>query len=160
MFSSQEMCIRDRCAVSTVLLPVFPGVPAWSGLRLLAGISCALVWVCLLYTSPSETRARDALFLLIDALDERGFLTESPQELEEQGCFSMRDMEAALAALREMDPVSYTHLDVDKRQMVRTGALWAVSGGLRVEPFLGWYCGYGRDDFKKVVLGLWCSYVF
>lgn len=33
------------CAVSTVLLPVFPGVPAWSGLRLLAGISCALVWV-------------------------------------------------------------------------------------------------------------------
>ena len=49
-------------------------------------------------------RARDALFLLIDALDERGFLTESPQELEEQGCFSMRDMEEALAALREMDP--------------------------------------------------------
>ncbi len=31
--------------MSTVLLPVFPGVPAWSGLRLLAGISCALVWV-------------------------------------------------------------------------------------------------------------------
>lgn len=49
-------------------------------------------------------RARDALFLLIDALDERGFLTESPQELEEQGCFSMRDMEEALTALREMDP--------------------------------------------------------
>ena len=49
-------------------------------------------------------RARDALFLLIDALDERGFLTESPQELEEQGCFSMRDMDEALAALREMDP--------------------------------------------------------
>ena len=47
-----------------------------------------------------------------------------------------------------------------KELMVRTGALWAVSGGLRVEPFLGWYCGYGRDDFKKVVLGLWCSYVF
>ena len=51
-------------------------------------------------------RARDALFLLIDALDERGFLTESPQELEEQGCFSMRDMEEALAALREMAPPS------------------------------------------------------
>ena len=46
-----------------------------------------------------------------------------------------------------------------KELMVRTGVLWAVSGGLRVEPFLGWYCGYGRD-FKKVVLGLWCSYVF
>lgn len=49
-------------------------------------------------------RARDALFLLIDVLDERGFLTESPQELEELGCFSMRDMGEALAALREMDP--------------------------------------------------------
>ena len=47
-----------------------------------------------------------------------------------------------------------------KELMVRTGVLWAVSSGLRVEPFLGWYCGYGRDDFKKVVLGLWCSYVF
>ena len=44
--------------------------------------------------------------------------------------------------------------------MTRTGARWAVSGSLRLEPFLGWYCGYGRDDFKKVVLGLWCSYVF
>ena len=31
--------------MSTVLLPVFPGVPAWSGLRRLAGISCARVWV-------------------------------------------------------------------------------------------------------------------
>lgn len=47
-----------------------------------------------------------------------------------------------------------------KELMVRTGARWAVSGSLRLEPFLGWYCGYGRDDFKKVVLGLWCSYVF
>ena len=36
-----------------------------------------------------------------------------------------------------------------KELMVRTGVLWAVSSGLRVEPFLGWYCGYGRDDFKK-----------
>lgn len=33
------------CAVSTVLLAVFPGAAAWSGLRLLTGISCALVWV-------------------------------------------------------------------------------------------------------------------
>lgn len=33
------------CATSTVLLPVFPGAPAWSGFRLLTGISCALVWV-------------------------------------------------------------------------------------------------------------------
>lgn len=41
--SYQYACLL--CAVSTVLLPVFPGVPAWSGLRLLAGISCALVWV-------------------------------------------------------------------------------------------------------------------
>lgn len=38
-----------------------------------------------------------------------------------------------------------------KELMVRTGARWAVSGSLRLEPFLGWYCGYGRDDFKK-----WC----
>lgn len=49
-------------------------------------------------------RARDALFLLIDALDDRGFLTESPEELEERECFSMRDMEEALAVLRGMDP--------------------------------------------------------
>ena len=49
-------------------------------------------------------RARDALFLLIDALDDRGFLTESPQELEERECFSMRDMEEALDVLRGMDP--------------------------------------------------------
>lgn len=41
--SYQYACLL--CAVSTVLLPVFPGVPAWSGLRLLAGISCALIWV-------------------------------------------------------------------------------------------------------------------
>ena len=44
--------------------------------------------------------------------------------------------------------------------MVRTGFLWCASTGLRVEPFIGLYCGYGRDDFKKVVLGLWCSYSF
>lgn len=33
------------CAASTLLLLVFPGALAWSGLRLLTGISCALVWV-------------------------------------------------------------------------------------------------------------------
>lgn len=33
------------CAASTLLLPVFPGALAWSGLRLLTGVSCALVWV-------------------------------------------------------------------------------------------------------------------
>lgn len=49
-------------------------------------------------------RAREALLLLIDALDDRGFLTESPEELEERECFSMRDMAVALAVLREMDP--------------------------------------------------------
>lgn len=47
-----------------------------------------------------------------------------------------------------------------KELMVRTGFRWAVTSSLRVEPFLGWYCGYGRDDFKKAVLGLWCSYSF
>lgn len=47
-----------------------------------------------------------------------------------------------------------------KEVMVRTGFLWGASTGLRVEPFIGLYCGYGRDDFKKVVLGLWCSYAF
>ncbi|MFR4224535.1 MAG: hypothetical protein ACLT38_13670, partial [Akkermansia sp.] len=31
-------------------------------------------------------------------------LTESPQELEERECFSMRDMEEALDVLRGMDP--------------------------------------------------------
>lgn len=49
-------------------------------------------------------RSRDALFLLIDALDARGFLTESPEELEERECFSMRDMGEALTVLRGMDP--------------------------------------------------------
>ncbi len=38
-----------------------------------------------------------------------------------------------------------------KEVMVRTGFLWGASTGLRVEPFIGLYCGYGRDDFKK-----WC----
>lgn len=33
------------CAVSTFLLTVVSGVLAWSGLRLLTGVSCALVWV-------------------------------------------------------------------------------------------------------------------
>lgn len=47
-----------------------------------------------------------------------------------------------------------------KEVMARTGFLWGVSSSLRVEPFIGLYCGYGRDDFKKVVLGLWCSYAF
>lgn len=57
-------------------------------------------------------RARDALFLLIDALDERGFLTESPQELEERECFSMRDMQEALAVLRGMDPPGVGAVDL------------------------------------------------
>lgn len=47
-----------------------------------------------------------------------------------------------------------------KDVMVRTGFRWAVSNNLRLEPFIGMYCGYGRDDFKKVVLGLWCSFSF
>lgn len=41
--SYQYACVL--CAASTLLLPVFSGAPAWSGLRLLTGISCALVWV-------------------------------------------------------------------------------------------------------------------
>ncbi len=41
--SYQYACIL--CSVSTVLLLAFPGALAWSGLRLLTGISCALVWV-------------------------------------------------------------------------------------------------------------------
>jgi len=57
-------------------------------------------------------RAREALFLLIDSLDERGFLTESPQELEERECFSMRDMKEALTVLREMDPPGVGAVDL------------------------------------------------
>ena len=49
-------------------------------------------------------RTREALLLLIDSLDDRGFLTESPEELEERECFSMKDMGEALAVLRGMDP--------------------------------------------------------
>lgn len=41
--SYQYACVL--CAASTLLLLVFPGALAWSGLRLLTGISCALVWV-------------------------------------------------------------------------------------------------------------------
>lgn len=41
--SYQYACVL--CAASTLLLPVIPGAVAWSGLRLLTGISCALVWV-------------------------------------------------------------------------------------------------------------------
>ncbi len=51
-----------------------------------------------------EGRARDALLLLIDALDERGFLTESPESLEEKECISIKDMQTALSVLQEMDP--------------------------------------------------------
>lgn len=47
-----------------------------------------------------------------------------------------------------------------KELMARTGIAWSVSGSLRLEPFLGVYYGCGRDDFKKAVLGIWCSYVF
>lgn len=41
--SYQYACVL--CAASTLLLLVFPGALAWSGLRMLTGISCALVWV-------------------------------------------------------------------------------------------------------------------
>lgn len=41
--SYQYACVL--CAASTLLLLVFPGALAWSGLRLLTGVSCALVWV-------------------------------------------------------------------------------------------------------------------
>ena len=41
--SYQYACVL--CAASTLLLLVFSGALAWSGLRLLTGISCALVWV-------------------------------------------------------------------------------------------------------------------
>ena len=41
--SYQYACML--CAASTLLLLAFPGALAWSGLRLLTGISCALVWV-------------------------------------------------------------------------------------------------------------------
>ncbi len=54
--------------------------------------------------SALEGRARDALMVLIDALDERGFLTESPEALEDKECFSIKDMQTALDTLREMDP--------------------------------------------------------
>lgn len=57
-------------------------------------------------------RAREALFLLIDSLDDRGFLTESPQDLEERECFSMRDMKEALTVLREMDPPGVGAVDL------------------------------------------------
>lgn len=57
-------------------------------------------------------RSRDALFLLIDVLDDRGFLTESPEALEERECFSMRDMSEALSVLRGMDPSGVGAVDL------------------------------------------------
>lgn len=62
--------------------------------------------------SALEGRAREALFLLIDSLDDHGFLTESPQELEERECFSMRDMQEALSVLRGMEPSGVGALDL------------------------------------------------
>ena len=91
-------------------------------------------------------RARDALFLLIDALDDRGFLTESPQELEERECFSMRDMQEALAVLRGMDPPGVGAVDLrdslliqlEQRGLKRSLAFrlvkrcWRGAGGAQV----------------------------
>ena len=64
-------------------------------------------------------RARDALFLLIDALDDRGILTESPEEMEERECFSMRDMAEALAVLRGMDPPGVGAVDLRDSLMIQ-----------------------------------------
>lgn len=47
-----------------------------------------------------------------------------------------------------------------KELVFRSGLLWSVSSNFRLEPFAGLYCGYGRDEFQKVVVGLWCSYSF
>lgn len=66
-----------------------------------------------------EGRARDALALLIDLLDEKGFLIESPEALAERECFSMKDMGEALTALREMDPPGVGAKDVRESLLIQ-----------------------------------------
>ncbi len=66
-----------------------------------------------------EGRAADALILLIDALDERGFLTESPESLEEKECISIKDMQTALSVLHEMDPPGVGAADLKESLLIQ-----------------------------------------
>ncbi len=47
-----------------------------------------------------------------------------------------------------------------KELMFRTGLRWAVTENLRLEPFVGYYCGFGKEEFHKPVIGAWVSYSF
>ncbi len=47
-----------------------------------------------------------------------------------------------------------------KELMFRTGLRWAVTANLRLEPFVGYYCGFGEAEFHKPVIGVRVSYSF
>lgn len=66
-----------------------------------------------------EGRAKDALFLLIDALDERGFFVESPESIEDRECLSMQVMQNALDTLRDMDPPGVGARDLQDSLMLQ-----------------------------------------
>lgn len=66
-----------------------------------------------------EGRTKEALFLLIDALDERGFFIESPESIEDRECLSIQVMQQALETLRDMDPPGVGARDLQDSLMIQ-----------------------------------------
>lgn len=56
--------------------------------------------------------------------------------------------------------INYADIDGIKELMLRTGLSWAVDESWKVEPYVAWYYGRGRDDFSQICAGFWLSYSF
>ncbi len=56
--------------------------------------------------------------------------------------------------------INYADTDGIKELMLRTGLSWAVNESWKIEPYVAWYYGVGRDDFTKICAGFWLSYSF
>lgn len=67
-------------------------------------------------------KVRDAVVLLIDALDDRGFLVESPEDIEEHAGISKADMKTALDMLHEMEPAGVGARDLQDSLMIQLSA--------------------------------------
>ncbi len=56
--------------------------------------------------------------------------------------------------------INYADTDGIKELMLRTGLSWAVNESWKIEPYVAWYYGVGRDDFSQFCAGFWLSYSF